>query len=180
LHRVAAFGGNFACADSNDGLAALVQLSSFSAVPALAVLVRASPHCLPLAGGVILFVLGTAGLGGYVQYGPFALAGRFLLLFLVIAALFLSGRAALWNAVLMLAGLLLIALGAIKDVLQFQGNAFTDTNGAISWALTIFATFAYGGLVAMLVWRLIHILSDYRDQLMLANAELERRSQALA
>jgi hypothetical protein len=130
--------------------------------------------------GVILFVLGTAGLGGYVQYGPFALAGRFLLLFLVIAALFLSGRAALWNAVLMLACLLLIALGAIKDVLQFQGNAFTDTNGAISWALTIFATFAYGGLVAMLVWRLIHILSDYRDQLMLANAELERRSQALA
>jgi hypothetical protein len=32
----------------------------------------------------------------------------------------------------------------------------------------------------MLVWRLIHILSGYRDQLMLANAELERRSQALA
>jgi PAS domain S-box-containing protein len=130
--------------------------------------------------GVILFVLGTSGLGGYLQYGPFAIAGRFLLLFLVIAALFLSGRAALWNAVLMLAGLLLIALGAVNGVLQFQSNAFTDTNGAISWALTIFATFAYGGLVAMIVWRLIHILTGYQGQLMQANETLEIKGQALA
>ncbi len=130
--------------------------------------------------GVVLFVLGTAGLGGYVQYGPFAIAGRFLLLFLVIAALFLSGRAALWNAVLMLAGLLLIALGAVNGMLQFQSNAFTDTNGSISWALTIFATFAYGGLVAMIVWRLVHMLTAYQDKLMLANEELETKSRALA
>lgn len=130
--------------------------------------------------GVILFVLGTTGLGGYLQYGPFAIAGRFLLLYLVIAALFLSGRAALWNAVLMLASLLLIALGAVNGVLQFQSNSFTDTNGTISWALTIFATFAYGGLVAVIVWRLIHILTGYQEQLMQANAELENRSQAVA
>ena len=130
--------------------------------------------------GIVLFAIGAAGLAGYVQRGPVAVAGPFLLVFLTIAVVFTEGRRAIGLGLFVLAGLLLIAWGAVSGALQFQIDYTSYAHHPISWLMIILAFVGYGGIVALLVWRLFRGLIGYQQQLMQINAELAIRTEALA
>ena len=138
---------------------------------------RRIAYALRLA--VVLLAIGGAGLSGYVQHGPAAVAGQFLLLFLVIAAVFAEGRVAIGIGLLMLIGLLLTALGAVSGALQFQIDYDSYAHNPANWFLIILAFAGYGGIVSRLVWRLFSGLTGYQQQLMQANAKLALRTEEL-
>ena len=130
--------------------------------------------------GIVLFAIGAAGLTGYVQRGPVAVAGPLLLLFLTIAVVFTEGRIAIGLGLLILAGLLLTAWGAVSGALQFPVDYTSYAHHPLSWLLIILAFAGYGGIVALLVWRLFRGLTGHQQQLMQINAELAVRTGALA
>ncbi|MCX7143916.1 MAG: PAS domain S-box protein, partial [Proteobacteria bacterium] len=112
--------------------------------------------------------------------GPAAVAGQFLLLFLVIATVFTEGRAAIGLGLIILVGLLLTAWGAVSGTLQFQIDYYSYAQNPTNWVLIILAFAGYGGIVAFLVWRLFRGLIVYQQQLIQINAELAIRTEELA
>lgn len=129
--------------------------------------------------GIVLLGLGASGLGGYLQHGPAAIAGQFLLLFLVVAALFLEGRAVFRLTLVIVIGMILTAFGAMFGILDFRIDYPTYTRDPSTWGLLIFATAGYGGAIAALAWRLFDRLVAHEALLTEANAELEKRSREL-
>ncbi|MCX7143849.1 MAG: ATP-binding protein [Proteobacteria bacterium] len=127
--------------------------------------------------GIVLFVMSTAGLTGYIQHGPAAIVGQFLLLFLVIAAVFLRTRQVLWLGLLMFVALLLTAWGAVSGALQFQIDYLSYAHDPANWLMILIAFAGYGGIVALLVRRLVKSLIDQQQQLMQTNANLAARSE---
>lgn len=129
--------------------------------------------------GIVLLGLGASGLGGYLQHGPAAVAGQFLLLFLVVAALFLEGKAVFRLTLVIVTGLILTAFGAVQGVLDFQIDYPTYGRDPSTWGLLVIATAGYGGAIAALAWRLFDRLVTHERLLVEANAELEKRSRDL-
>jgi signal transduction histidine kinase/ActR/RegA family two-component response regulator len=127
--------------------------------------------------GIVLFVMGSAGLTAYIQHGPAAIVGQFLLLFLVIAAVFLRARQVLWLGLLMFVALLLTAWGAVSGALQFQIDYLSYAHDPANWIMILIAFAGYGGIVALLVRRLVRSLIDQQQQLMQTNANLAARSE---
>ena len=129
--------------------------------------------------GIILFAMGATGLTAYIQHGPAAIAGQFLLLFLVIAAIFTEGRVAIGLGLLILVGLLVTAWGAVSGTLQFQIDYPRYARDPANWVLIIIAYAGYGGVVALLVLRLFRGLIRNQQQLLQTHAELVRRTEEL-
>jgi signal transduction histidine kinase len=136
-------------------------------------------HRLPFSWrlGIALLALATAGLGGYAQHGPAAVAGQFLLLFLVIAAVFMERRAVFRVTGYVLTGLVLVAWGAISGGLDFELDYRTYAHSASTWGLLIFAVAGYGGGVAYVVSSLFQRLIDHEQLLSVANTELAQRTE---
>ncbi len=122
--------------------------------------------------GFVLVLGGMTALSGFVQYGPAATSGQFLLLSMVISALFLDGREAFRVGLLILTCMLLTAWGAVSGLFEFQLDYPRYARSPITWALIIVAMVGSGGAVALLVWRLIQNLLEHQRELVAANAEL--------
>lgn len=127
--------------------------------------------------GIALLALAAAGLGGYAQHGPAAVAGQFLLLFLIVAALFMERRQALRVAVYVLVGLFLVAWGAVSGSLDFDLDYPAYAHSASTWGLLIFAVAGYGGGVAYVASQLFQRLGENQHLLRTANAELAQRTK---
>ena len=127
--------------------------------------------------GFVLSIVSVVGMGGYIQLGPAATSGQFLLLSLVIAVLFMQRRAALGCGLVILAGLLLTAWGAVSGALQFKIDYPSYAHAPLTWTLIIVAFIGYGGTVAYLVWRLVHSLIERGQNLMQVNADLAERTE---
>ena len=129
--------------------------------------------------GVVLFLVGTAGIAGYAQHGPATTSGLILVLLMLIAVFFAEGKVAVGIGVAVLASLLAVAWGGVSGVLQFQVDYQVYARSPIVWAAIIVASIGYGGGTARLSWRLLHSQIDSQRRLNEANAKLAIRNDEI-
>ncbi len=136
---------------------------------------RRLPYAFRL--GTIMACLGTVGLGGYMQHGPAAVAGHFLILFLMVGAMFLAGRAALLSGAALVVVLGGVGYAATQGWVGFALDYDRYARDPSTWTLLMVATAGYGGAIAMVVARLIDEVDRHERELAAANTELMQRSE---
>lgn len=122
--------------------------------------------------GILLFILATVGFGGYLDFGPAAIAGQFLLLYLVVGALFLDSKHAIYTGavvvVLLAVMAVVVAFGKIVITLDYRSYA----NHPATWAILFLAVAGFGGTISMITGRLINEVQSSHEVLAKANYEL--------
>ncbi len=122
--------------------------------------------------GVLLALLATVGLGGYADMGPAAIAGQFLLLFLVVAALFMRAKSAFYSGVAIASLLAMVGMGVVNQKFGGGFDYFSYANDPSTWIVLFLAVAGFGGAIAMMTARLIGEIELHHDQLVSSNDEL--------
>lgn len=122
--------------------------------------------------GILLVLLAAIGLSGYADLGPAAIAGQFLLLFLVVAALFMRAMPAFYSGVAIATLLAFVAVGAVNGKLIVSLDYASYVKDPATWIALIMSVAGFGGAIAMMTARLINEVESYSDLLGTANEEL--------
>ena len=122
--------------------------------------------------GILLVLLAAIGLSGYADLGPAAIAGQFLLLFLVVAALFMRAIPAFYSGVAIATLLALVAVGAVNGKLIVSLDYASYVKDPATWIVLIMSVAGFGGAIAMMTARLVNEVESYSDLLGTANEEL--------
>jgi signal transduction histidine kinase len=122
--------------------------------------------------GVLLAILATVGLGGYADMGPAAIAGQFLLLFLVVAALFMRAKPAFYSGLAIASLLAMVGMGVVNQKFGSGFDYLSYANDPSTWIVLFLAVAGFGGAIAMMTARLIGEIELHHDQLVSTNDEL--------
>jgi hypothetical protein len=103
----------------------------------------------------LLALLWIVPIAGFIQLGPFALGGIFVVSFSFIAVLFLGNRLACWLVAGNALSLIIIGIAASLHWLEFNLNYPVYAHHPITWANTVWTFSAYSFVFALFGGRLM-------------------------
>jgi signal transduction histidine kinase len=125
---------------------------------------------------LLLMSLAGAGVAGYMHVGLIAAAGHLIIMFQFLAALLLSGPAALRVCGFVAIALVGVAWAAISGIISFNVDYSAAALSPTNWSLVLYIVICYGGVVAVLGWRMFNELISQQHALREANEQLTLRT----